>query len=414
MDDREPDTIQLPATPRSPTAAWQAPLLDVLCAALRRKWLILACFVIGGSLGVLNYLNTPPYYRSAAVGALLPREKPTLDASVSIGSLETSEDATRRSSSAPLMLPPDPELYTELLLSRSVLELLAVRFGDRIAINANDRSDELVSTIRAMITVSGSEQGLLTVSVTAPAPDVAADLANALLEEGRDASRLIERQMVLQQAGYLEEARRSAQATLDTHEERFKAFCQQHQIHDPDRQSEASYRSIREMEAVLDSRRRELASARRFLTDEHQDVQRIIAEIAEVEERLGDMRSGIAGSVGEAEMAALMIEFDRLQNLVQRQRDLLAALSAEADLFRIRAEEPSGNLAVIKPAVPSSRKAGPSKKRTLGLALFLSAFVAGALTILLEQVRAARDDSELQPQIDELKSLWKLRRDSAA
>ena len=43
----------------SQTAGWQAPLIDLVAAVLRRKWVLVLCVLIAVGLGALQYLRTP-------------------------------------------------------------------------------------------------------------------------------------------------------------------------------------------------------------------------------------------------------------------------------------------------------------------------------------------------------------------
>ena len=62
---------------------------------------------------------------------------------------------------------------------------LAGQFGDRLArlreLKANDRPGEIVMRLKDMVSVAGTDEGLLTFTVTADDPVLASDLANAVL-----------------------------------------------------------------------------------------------------------------------------------------------------------------------------------------------------------------------------------------
>jgi uncharacterized protein involved in exopolysaccharide biosynthesis len=388
-------------------AAWQAPLLDLLSMLARRKVLIAAIVMAGVSAGVLKYMRTPPFYRASSVAVLMPREKPTVDITVLSGTVEMKEDAAKRADSGSLMLPPDTDLYIALLGSRPVLESLAATFEQRLTtldqVKPNDRSDEIVVRLRDMLKVQGTDEGLLTVTVTADDPQLAADLANELVAEGQRASKAIERQLLVQQAGHLEDAVAHAQGKLYLAESWLKTYCERHRLIDPPLQASDRLRQVREIEAIRDRRVVELAQRRMQYTDADPRVRQLDEEIRLSNERVHQLRSEITGGVGERDYGRLLVEYEGLRQQVRFRRDLLATLSTQTEVFRIRAEQPAGSMAVVRPAVAVAKPAGPSKKSTLLVSVGGAIFAAVCVALLLEQVRLARNDPSLQNHVATLR-----------
>ena len=236
---RDPDLPSMGDVPKLEVASWQIPLLDVIAAATRNIWIIVILVFLGGLLAVYSIQNARPFYTASAVGVLLPREKPLIDATVDTGSLETTQDVARRSSSASLTLPPNSDLYLTLLKSSSTLEKLAERFADQLTdlegADEDHRSPEMIGELRDMATITGTEDGLLTVSVQSHDPTLAANLANAILEEGENASKEIERQLVLQQAQFLDQAATSARSSLEAAEAEYRHFIEATGVYEPEK-----------------------------------------------------------------------------------------------------------------------------------------------------------------------------------
>jgi capsule polysaccharide export protein KpsE/RkpR len=424
LTDQPDDPLNLTAD--SAAASWQAPLLDLLCVLARYRLLLVILPVMGLSVGLLQYLRSVPFFRASAVAVLLPREQPTVDVSVLSGSVETTDDRAQRADSGLLMLPPQTDLYIALVSSRSVLEQLGARFGDRLADNhpkiARDRSDEIVKSLRDMIKVNGTEEGLLTITATAPEPELAADLANTIVEEMRSASRSIERQLLVQQAGYLEDAVLSTAAKLERAENALKTFCRENKFIDPGLQSADRLRQIRELAASRDAASSRLMQRRIEYTDADPGIRRLEVEIETKNLQIADLRSQFAGGIDETEYGRLLIEFEGLRQRVRYRRDLLSTLSTQAEVFRIRADQPSGHLAIVRPATAVARPAGPSKKKIFGLSIGAAFVAAIALALLLDQTRIVRREPSLNARVEELlatalappQSRWRARRQTEA
>jgi len=401
---------RLPRTSRAEaprTVGWQAPLVDLVAAVLRRRWVLVVCVVVSLAFGAVQYLKTPTTYRSSSVVLLMSREKPVFDVSVDAGSLETSEDAAKRESTGALMLPANPDLYATLLRSRSVLQGLATRFQNQLASDETQlvRSDELFDRLKSMIQLESSEEGIMSITVTSTDPQLSADLANALVEAGEHASKQIERQLLNQQVHYIEQSLAQAQASLDRDLEQLKAFAQTHRVVDPGLQASDRMRQVRETSLKRDELQRQLEARRISYTDRDPLIQQLLKEIELCDARIGELEESIVGEAGLDEFGALVIDHDAMIKRVDQKRDLVVSLSAQADVLRIRAAQPAGSIAVIRPADPNKRPAGPSRKRFAMLSLGIGLFAGLGLILVLEQWDQASKDPYVSRRAEEINDL---------
>lgn len=385
---------------------WQAPLLDGLCLAARYLKVLVVCLVLGIMGATLKILISPKLYRASAVAVLMPREKPVLDASITAGSIESGDDRAQREATGGLMLPSQPELYLAILHSRPVLRELIDRFRARLDFPADkQRSDEEVATLRRWIELETSEEGLLSITVTTREPQLAADLANALLAEGRRASAEIERQMLLQHAGQLEEALAEREAELSAAEEQLESFCERHRVVDLSTQATQHLVLLKEATGKRDRLRAERQALLNTFTERHSTVQDNALRLAEAEAAIRRIRAQVTGSTGQEGFGRVRVEHERLRNRRRMVQDMVATLSLKAQVFRLRAEQPAGCLAVIRDAVPVHRPAGPGKKKTLAVALGLALVLGVAISFALDQWRRAQLDPYLAARIAELRQL---------
>jgi uncharacterized protein involved in exopolysaccharide biosynthesis len=389
-------------------ASWQAPLLDLLCVLARHRLILVLVPLLGVAIGVVQYLRKPAFYRASSVMILLPREQPTLDVSVLSGTVETTDDGAQRADSGLLMLPPQTDLYVALLHSRPVLERLADRFHDRLMkfseVKEDDRSDEIVMRLRGMLRTVGTDEGMLTLTVTADEPTLAAEIANALVEEVRQASQAIERQLLVQQVGHLERAVEATDTKLRADEAVLKDFCRQYKVIDPGLQSSDRLRQIRELTASRDEALSRLAERRIRFKDGDPGIRELEARVELKDQRIAELRNRFAGDLDEAEYGRLLIEYEGLRRRIRQRRDLLATLSIQADIFRIRADQPAGNIALLRAAVPIFTPAGPSKKKTFGVAIGGALFLALALALMLDQIRVIHKEPLLNAKLLEFRA----------
>lgn len=390
-----------------PPVGWQAPLIDLLAAIVRKMWLVLILFGAGVGAGYYKLQTTPPYYRASAVALLLPREKPNLDVSVNTSSLETGMDSAKRESSGPLMLPPNTDLYTTILMSRPVLLAIANKFQKELQaddhVPENDRSDEVVDRLKQMLKISGTEEGMITIEVTANNNALAANMANEFVVEMERASKAIERQLILQQSGFLGEAEKQVLAELGDDEEKLAAFYARHGVVDLSAQTNDILRMKRETRQEMYKLEQEMMARLANYTEDDDVVQTMRKRIQRHEDRLGELSQSYLDVIREEDFGEVRIEYDSLRERVRYKRDLVATIATQRSVFQIRAEQPAGSVAILKSAVPAVRPAGPSKKLTLGLPAIGALVVAIGLILLLEQWTGSVGDPYISRRIGEIK-----------
>lgn len=386
-----------------PPAGWQAPLIDLIAALVRRWWVVLVILALGTMLGWYKYKTTPPYYRAAVDAILLPREKPLLDAQISTSSLRTSDQAASRETTGALMLPANTELYTAILHSRSVRLTLIDRFHDRLDIDVDDRSDEIISQLQSMAKISGTEEGMINIEVTADDSSLAADLANAMIDEMQNASKEIEKQLLIQQAGFLHDAIDQLQTDLGISEQQLTDFQEKHNIISVQSQIGDQAREIRQLNERSDKLEQDRAALLETYTENSIEVQQIDRQRTAIDVQLEELSTTWFGGFEGKELGRILIEFERLSERVRLVRDLIATLETQRTIFEIRKEQPAGSLAVIRPAVADWVRAGPSKTKMVGLAIVLSALLGVASVLLLEQWDGARADPYLQRRMGDIR-----------
>lgn len=387
--------------------AWPAPFLDLMHAVASQKRVCMIIVAIGVLLGVIRILTLPAVYTASAVAVLLPREKPIFDAAVDTSSIEATDDRAGRGSAGSLMLPPNPTLYTTLINSRAVLSQISRKFNERLQghLSPRDRSDEVIGQVKSMVSITSTEEGIITVTVASRDPELSADIANELFEECRRASKSIERQLILQQAGHLENALSRSSERLGQTEAELSAYTARHGLVDVSMQANNQLRTMRELLAEKDKLNTDLQELLLSYTDRSPEVIALRTRIEAVERQMTSANTNIIGSVGAEEYGKMVVVHKSLEQKIRFERDLVATLATKADIYRLRAEEPTGNLAVIRRAVAPARPSGPSKKKELGLMLGISVVLSLTWSVGCQQWKQARKDDYLSSRMAEIAHL---------
>ena len=373
---------------------WRVDIIEFLSAIARRKLLVVSIMTICVMAGFTAAICTPPFYEASSTIVLLPREKPVLDLSVQSQLVETAGDEAKRSPSATLSLPPNPDLYTTLIRSGAVTQRVADALHDDPDLANEGRLTS--AKIREGLAVQSTDEGVLRIEMRHRSPRLAAAVVNALVKECEHASKAIERQLIVQQAGYLASAIAEAQLNLDRALERLVALSARSGVSDP---SAAAGRSASLIQTLDDTEARLGRERERLLvyrTEIDPQVVAIEAELCEVRSRREGTQEMYCGNLSQSEYAQFEADWAARDQDVSLRRDVLMSMRARHDVFKIRAEQPAGNIAVIRPAAVPAAPAGPSKRKFLVLAALSGGLIACAASVAGDQLDRVRKDDAMR------------------
>ena len=384
--------------------AWQEPLLDVIDAILAQKWMVLAIALMGAGLGVFRLSKMPSVYSASAVGILLPREKAILDATIDTSSMETSDDRAGKSGAGSLMLPPNPTLYITMIYSPAVLTEIATKYNHRFdgEISSRDRSVEVLQRLRGMIKTTSTEDGMITITVSSETPKLSTDIANELFAQCEKASKAIERQLLIRQAGHLDKALKISTDRLRKTEQILGQFTSKVGLVNAELQASNRLRSIRDLGMQKDKIEGELEALRLSYTDITPEVQDLVKRIAIIESQKHSLQNNIIGDVSTKEFGTLSVAYKSLQQKIRFERDMVATLSTKSDIYRLRAEQPIGNIAIIRSANIPTRPSGPSTKLELGMSLGISLALAVGYALAVQQLTHLNKDPKLRARSESI------------
>ncbi len=384
--------------------AWQEPLLDVIDAILAQKWMVLAIALMGAGLGVFRLSKMPSVYSASAVGILLPREKAILDATIDTSSMETSDDRAGKSGAGSLMLPPNPTLYITMIYSPAVLTEIATKYNHRFdgEISSRDRSVEVLQRLRGMIKTTSTEDGMITITVSSETPKLSTDIANELFAQCEKASKAIERQLLIRQAGHLDKALKISTDRLRKTEQILGQFTSKVGLVNAELQASNQLRSIRDLGMQKDKIEGELEALRLSYTDITPEVQDLVKRIAIIESQKHSLQNNIIGDVSTKEFGTLSVAYKSLQQKIRFERDMVATLSTKSDIYRLRAEQPIGNIAIIRSANIPTRPSGPSTKLELGMSLGISLALAVGYALAVQQLTHLNKDPKLRARSESI------------
>ena len=191
-----------------------------------------------------------------------------------------------------------------------------------------------------------------------------------------------------------------AQERLQKTEQKIGQLAEQYGLIDTDLQASNQLRSLRELNAERDRLDTDLEELLISHTEGSSEVKVLRARIAAVIRQIENSKESVIGEVGTYAFGRFNIEYMRLKQEARFQRDMLATIATKADIYRIRAEQPIGNLAIIREAALPSRPSGPSKKIQLGLSFGITLILALGYCVFAQQINYLRMNPELARRAD--------------
>jgi len=391
-------------THTAPRIAWQEPLLDLLLAITSNKLTFVAIIVLGMLIGIIRLAQMPQTYEASAVAVLLPREKAVVDASIDTSSVESTDDRAGRSNAGNLMLPPNPNLYSTIIMSRAVLNEISEKYDEQLSgdISKSDRSEEVINQLRSMIQVTTTEEGIIKIRVVSLNPELSANIANSMFEECERVSRSIERKLLINQADHLDKAFLLAKERLEKTELKISRLTEKSGLIDTDLQASNQLRSLRELSALRDQTDTDLEELLLSHTEDAPEVKALRARKVAVMRHIENSKQSVIGGVSTNDFGHFNIVYARLQQEARFRGDMLATLSTKSDIYRIRAEQPIGNLAIIRQAAIPNRPTGLSKKFELGMSLGISLILSFGYCLLAQQIKYLKTNPELASRAHEI------------
>lgn len=376
---------------------WRNDVLQAILAVTQRKLLVVSVFICVMIICAINVITTQPFYRSSASIVLLPREKPILDIAAQSDTLESSDETARRAQASSLTLPPNPELYETLIRSHDLASRIDARLGDE-SIGA--------SAIRSSITVRSSEEGLVTISCETGSGLLAARIVEIAIEECEHTSKTIERQLMVQQQRYLHGIMTSLRDRVDTLTSQIDAYADKFGVSDPVLAAERSQARIRRLDEAQIRLQTKLQGLEVHRTALDPMVVAIRAELQSVIDEREVISASFCGNVSEPNYSGMLAEWKWLHQELNQAQDLLMSLMAKHDLFVIRAEQPSGNIAIIRAPIAPDAPAGPSKRRAISVGILAATGLSLLTCVIADQVqRASREESSQELVIKVRKSI---------
>ncbi|HEY1803072.1 MAG TPA: GNVR domain-containing protein [Terracidiphilus sp.] len=382
-------------------------LLSRLMQFLRKFWLkrrMVLCILAAGILiAVLYALSLPNVYTSTT--ALMPPSDSSPYPGI-IGEL-TPNSVVGEIGSEALGLETRGELFIAILNSRNVQDSLIARLGLANYFKTDNLEDARRSLTGATKIEEERKSGIITISVSASNPVLAANMARGYVEEldrvvTDDSTSAARRERI-----FLEERVKEVKRQLDDSAKQLSQFSSKSGAIDISSQTKSMVEEGLRLQAELIEGRSQLAALRQTYSEDNSRVRALEAHNTELQRELDKMGGAAGGSGTNAspnespyptadELPALGLTYYDLERKMRVEEALWEALTRQYESAKVEEAEEIPTVRILDVANVPSRKSGPSRRLIVEVGALLSLVLA--CTVVLAGMFWEAMDPESEPK----------------
>lgn len=377
------------ALPVSPETERHLGLLDYLDIIIRYKQFVVSITLLAFILSIVISLLLPNKYSSEAL--ILPPQQDNSLAGLMFGAMGgglggLAGDLLGKGSLA--------DMYASVLKSDRMSDAIIDRFKLMEVYDVAYRT-EMYNVIDQLVSISvGKKDGIISITVVDRNPQLAADIANAYVDELGKLTVELNMTGGSKNRQYLEKRLVLSRADLAKAEEEIKKFQTKNKTIDVTEQAKASITGIAGLQAQLTLLDIQLAGLRRRLTENSQEVKdtkaaitRIKANITQLE---GNDKGGTIPNVGT--IPVMGQEYIRLMREFKIQETLVELLTKQYELAKLSEQKDVSNVQVLQSARPSDKKYKPKRSVIVIIATFFGFVGAVFASFVVEFFRRLPTD----------------------
>lgn len=370
--------------------------VEHLLALARWKRVIFFNTLVVAAGSVVVALLLPKWYQSTA--SVFPPE----DESFSLGSL-SSMVAMQALGGARTQLPvwgSPTDVYAAILSSRTIGEAIVEQF-DLQTRYETDSMDATLAVLDGCVRIDVGAEGILYITVEDKDPQMAADLANAFVDQLDRVNREKRATSGGRARQFVEVRLRQNQAELAAAEDSLLALQDRTGLMEPTEQARSAIRAGADLEVQIVLKEVELGVLQAQIGSPHPERIRLEREIAELKDRARELDAG-GGTIDTrfeipiSDYPGLSLEYLRRVREVKVQETIFEFLVQQYEQFKIQETRDTPTLYRLDVAKPAEQKIRPIRWLLCVTATLIGFAVSVAVAVVLESLRALRVNSPAQ------------------
>lgn len=283
------------------------------------------------------------------------------------------------------------DLYVTMLQSEAVKDPIIDKFKLVERYKAEYRTDVYKKLDGTVLITLGKKDGIISISVDEEDPKLAADIANAYVEELGQLTARLNMSGAGQNRIFLEKRIAKANTELAKAEDALKEFQLQNKAISVTEQARATIEGVAQLRAQLATQEVQLASLHQRFTDQSQEVRSVKASIANLRAQINSMEgkgfpSSSIPSVGV--VPQLGQEFMRLTREFKIQEAVVEMLTKQYEVAKVSENKDVSPFQILQKAKVPERKSKPAKTKMVLLAACVTGLLMIFFAIVLENINS--------------------------
>jgi uncharacterized protein involved in exopolysaccharide biosynthesis len=364
-------------------------IADFLRACWLKRWMIFGITGAGILVGVLYAFSLPNVYTSTTT--LMPPDGASPYTNI-LGMLSPGSSVSDVATEA-LGLETPGDLFMSILESRNVQDGV-INSLDLTRYYKTSRMEDARKALAGDAKITSDEKsGVITISVTANNPVLAAKIAQAYVEELDRVVTENTTSSARRERIFLEERVKDVKQQLDESAKQLSQFSTKSGALDISTQTKSMIEEGTRLEAELVDGRSQLAALLQTYSEDNSRVRALEAHNAELQRELDKMGGMAQGSVANAdtsqsphltadELPALGLTYYDLERKMRVDEALWEALTRQYEAAKVEEAAEIPTVHVLDVANIPDRKSGPSRRLIIELAALVSLAVASVVVLL--------------------------------
>ncbi len=193
------------------------------------------------------------------------------------------------------------DVFAVILNSPRVLGEVVEKCG-LLMLYETESFEEAVGRLREKTRIKVSPEGIISISATAPNPELAAKIANALVEELDRFNQETIMTIGKRQRMFLEERLKEVETSLAEAENALREFQEKHRTVSLTEELTQAIEAAAHLKAEIAPREIQLGVLRRYATEDNPKVRKLHSEIGEVKKELRRMEYGSVSESGKSSL----------------------------------------------------------------------------------------------------------------
>lgn len=381
-------------------------LLDLLIVPLKRKKTILIITLATVAITAVISLIMPEIYM-AKTRILRPQQQ-----SSAVVSRLLSQFGSAAGTAAGLFGLNSPNaLYIALLTSRPVMEAVVERFDLVKLYGAEtvvDASAQLSSNVKVR---SSSWSGIISISVYDREPQLAADIANALVKELKNMTKRLAITEAAQRRVFFGERLKETRGKLIKAEKDMADFKAKAGVLALDAQAKAVISAISGMRAKIAEKEVQLKVMRTYSAPNNPELQKLETRLRGLKAELKKLEPGEGKGydylMSTGGMPEVSIEYIRKLRELNFTEELYNLFLKQYEAARLDEGRDAVMIQVLEKAIPPEKRIKPKRRRMVMIAALAGFLFSVLLCFLLEHIERVSGYPAYRVRVERLKkSLW--------